>query len=99
MIRAAMRHAERLMIVVSRIDDGGSAEQAVGSLRPPVFFKRLPAFSGQVRRWKRDGLLRALTRLMEAELRCKTTGLPAEAICNRALMEIAQAAGRTSRKS
>lgn len=97
MVRAAMRHVERLMTVVSQIDGGGSAEQAVGALRPPIFFKRLSAFSGQVRRWKRDALLRAFARLMEAELRCKTTGLPAEAICNRALMEIAQAAGRAGR--
>lgn len=99
MVRAAMRHVERLLIVVSQADNGASAEQAVGSLRPPVFFKRLAAFSGQARRWKRDALLRAFARLMEAELRCKTTGLPAEAICNRALMEIAQAAGRAARRS
>lgn len=99
MVRAAMRHVERLMVVVSQIYNGGSAEQAVGSLRPPIFFKRLAAFSGQVRRWKRDALLRAFSRLMEAELRCKTTGLPAEAICNRALMEIAQAAGRAARRN
>ncbi|MGE0283847.1 MAG: DNA polymerase III subunit delta [Rhizobiaceae bacterium] len=99
MVRAAMRHVERLMIVVSQIDNGGSAEQAVGSLRPPVFFKRLAAFSSQARRWKRDALSRAFARLMEAELRCKTTGLPAESICNRALMEIAQAAGRVARRN
>ena len=98
MVRAAMRHGERLMFVVSQIEDGGSAEQAVGALRPPVFFKRLAAFSSQSRRWKRDALSRAFARLMEAELRCKTTGLPAEAICNRALMEIAQAARLAGRR-
>lgn len=98
MVRAAMRHVERLMAVVSQVENGGSADQAVGALRPSVFFKRLRAFSDQARRWKRVDLLRALSRLMETELRCKTTGLPAEAICNRALMEIAQVAARAGRR-
>lgn len=99
MLRAAMRHVERLMFVASQMEAGGSADQAVAALRPPVFFKRVRAFADQVRKWRRDELGRALARLMEAELRCKTTGLPAEAICNRALMEIAQAAARASRRS
>ncbi|MBT4488179.1 MAG: DNA polymerase III subunit delta, partial [Rhodospirillaceae bacterium] len=34
----------------------------------------------------------ALAILTEAELDCKTTGLPAEAICGRALIRIANAA-------
>mgnify|MGYP002279672751 CR=1 FL=1 len=76
------------------VEAGRSADQAIKSLRPPVIFKQAERFRGQLRRWPPDRLAAALDLLTAAEMDCKTTGLPAEAICGRALMRIAQAAGK-----
>lgn len=49
------------------------------------------------RRWTPERLARALERLVEAEIQCKSTGMPADTICRRALFELAHAARRAAR--
>lgn len=91
-LRAMLRHLHRLHLAASLVARGQPADQAVKALRPPVFFKRAQAFRGQLRQWTPERLAQALDLLTQAELDCKSTGMPAETICARALMRIAQAA-------
>jgi DNA polymerase-3 subunit delta len=91
-LRAAARHLQRLHLASGLRDGGADLDSAVRGLRPPVFFKRVGAFKGQLRQWNTGRIARALDILIEAERDCKTTGMPAEAVCGRALMRIAQAA-------
>lgn len=95
-LRIAARHLQRLHLAAGYVAAGKSAEQAVAALKPPVFFKHVPRFRAQLRAWPLPRLATALDRLAEAERDCKSTGLPAEAICTRTLMGIASAgaAGR-----
>lgn len=96
-LRAASRHFERLLRAADMVSGGSTVEGAMKALRPPVFFKRAVPFGEQLRRWGRPQLVAVLDRLMEVELRCKTTGAPAEALCARAMFEIAQAGVRGGR--
>jgi DNA polymerase-3 subunit delta len=57
--------------------------------RPPVHFSRVSSFKAQANRWTEPKLLAALDMLLETEALCKTTGVPAEAACGRALLNIA----------
>ncbi|MEE9251632.1 MAG: DNA polymerase III subunit delta, partial [Alphaproteobacteria bacterium] len=59
------------------------------------FFKTEPRFRAQLKIWPLERIGTALELLMRAELECKTTGMPAAAICARALMRIAQSARRS----
>jgi DNA polymerase-3 subunit delta len=89
-LRAAARHFMRLHVVAGTVAAGRDAEQAMGALRPPVFFRDKPRFQRQLRRWTGTKLGAALDQLTQAEVDCKTTGLPAETICRRVLAEIAR---------
>jgi DNA polymerase-3 subunit delta len=91
-IRSALRHFQRLHLVAGLAAAGTPVEKGVTQLRPPVIFLRAEAFKAQARRWNLNRVVRALELLLEAEADCKTTGLPAEAICGRVLLRIAQAA-------
>ena len=62
------------------------------ALRPPVFYKHASAFRGQLQHWTPGRLGQAIAIITQAELDCKTTGMPTRVICSRALMRIAQAA-------
>lgn len=84
-IRTVARHFQRLHAVSAASD----TDAAMANLRPPVFWKRKAAFKAQAQAWQAAHLARALERLLEAENRTKTTGLPAVAIASRTLMEIA----------
>lgn len=91
MLRAAARHFLRLHLVASA---EGDRERAMKSLRPPVFFKQQAQFHSQARRWPPPQLHGAIDRLLRAEMDCKRTGMPAEALCRQALIEIAGRAPR-----
>lgn len=91
-LRSACRHFQRLHMAAGQIQKGMNADQAMKTLRPPVIFKVADAFRAQLRSWSPDKIGRALAILLEAEMDCKTTGMPTEAICSRALFRIATAA-------
>jgi DNA polymerase III subunit delta len=93
-LRTLATHYRQLHIAAASVANGTSPDQAIKSLRPPVIFKRVEAYRRQLGRWPLDRLSRALVLLVEAEIDCKSTGMPAEAACARALMRIANAAGR-----
>ncbi len=93
-LRAAARHFLRLHQAAGLMQSGKNADQALKSLRPPVIYLHADRFRDQIRRWRPDRLALALDMLTEAEMDCKTTGMPAVAVAGRTLMRIAQAARR-----
>jgi DNA polymerase-3 subunit delta len=96
-LRAISRHLMRLQLTVSRVDRGEAPERAVKALRPPVFFKREPQFRRQAESWTGARIAQALTLTLQAETRCKSTGMPTTAVCGRTLLQLA-ALGRQGRR-
>jgi DNA polymerase-3 subunit delta len=100
LLRGAGRHLQRLHLAAGLLQDGASIDRALGALRPPPFGPSRDRFARQARRWSAADLAVALDRLLAAEIACKRTGAPAEAICWRALVEIAaRARGRERRRA
>lgn len=93
-LRAAQRHFGRLHLANCRVAAGDRPDAVMASLRPPVFFKAKPRFRRQLDGWRRDRLQNALDRLIEAEADCKRTGMPADTICARTLLQVASLARR-----
>lgn len=93
-LRALSRHFQRLHLAAGVMAQGRSADQAMAALKPPVIFKAADRFRRQLGRWPAERVGRALEVLIEAEAECKSTGMPAEEICSRAVMQLARAAGR-----
>lgn len=98
LVRAAERHFQRLHIARGQMAQGMSADQATKTMRPPIMFKLADAFRMQLSLWPEAKLSRAFEILTQAEIDCKTTGLPANAICSRAMLTIAQAAKAGQRR-
>lgn len=97
-VRAAQRYFQRLHFVAAEVARGTPAERAVDSLRPKLFWKVRPRFLRQLTFWKAERAAQALERLTQAEIVCKSTGLPDQAIVTRCLLEFAGAAGRARRR-
>ncbi len=91
-LRAMARHLQRLHLVAGAKERGNSVEWALKAMRPPLHFKIERAITSQCRKWPAARIAQAMEIVLEAERACKTTGLPAEAICGRALMRVAWAA-------
>ena len=91
-LRAAARHFLRLHQAAGMVATGDNPDMAMKSLKPPVMFMQVDSFRTQLQRWRPARLSDAIDLLVVAEMECKTTGMPIEAVCGRALMRIAQAA-------
>jgi len=91
-LRAAMRHFEKLHLAGSRIAAGMSADAALQSLRPPIFFKLQERFLDVLRQWSPRKTSAAFDLLLEAERQCKRTGFPDRTICSDALLRLARGA-------
>ena len=89
-IRAGMLHLQRLHRARLAADDGASAADATTAARPPVFFRRLGAFSRAIGLWSSPMLTAALAALAEAERACKRTGAPDQVICRNAVLTLAR---------
>ncbi len=96
-LRAAARHIMRLHRAAGLVATGMSQAEAVKALRPPVIFLHHKMFLAQLRQWGSSEISRALDILLDAELDCKTTGMPAGEISGRALLRIGQAARTANR--
>ena len=95
-LRALSRRLERLYFVCGLMEENQSFDAAASRLRPPLFFKDKPLFRAQSAKWSSTALVRALQLTTEAEVQCKSTGMPDFSIASRTCLQIATAAGRES---
>jgi DNA polymerase-3 subunit delta len=92
LLRLTARRMQRLHLVASLTEKGTPLDTAFKMLKPPAFQSEGNEMRQLLTRWNTRKLATALTLLLEAEMACKTTGMPAEAITARAMMRLVAAA-------
>ena len=85
-------HLQRLQRVRLAVDEGSGTADAVRGARPPVFFRRVGAFSRAVELWASASLVAAMAGLAEAERACKRTGAPDAVLGRNAILALARRA-------
>jgi DNA polymerase III subunit delta len=88
-LRRAMSHFQQVLVLREDAADGADMTQAIKKIRPPLHFSRRRNFLAQVSRWNSERILQALKYLYEAEALTRTTGVPEQAACSRALFSVA----------
>jgi len=91
-VRAMLRHLQRLHVLAARLAAGATVVEVVRTARPPIFFRQEDNFKRQLVLWNEAALRAQLERIAQAELHMKLTGLPAGTVCREALLAVAQAA-------
>jgi DNA polymerase-3 subunit delta len=84
-VRAVLRHLQRLQLFAAQTAAGTPVGEVLRNARPPVFFRHEAAIRRQLAIWSEPRLRAALDRLASAELQMKQTGFPAETLCRQAL--------------
>lgn len=93
-IRQALMHMQRLHRARLAMAKGASAADATSGVRPPVFYRRAPAFTRALEIWALPTIEEALEALFRAESACKRTGAPDRAIAEGAVLRLALRARR-----
>lgn len=81
----------RLLELFAALETERDPRRVVEAARPPIFFRRRPVFEAALCRWRPQQVTAALAALEEAELLCKTTGVPDQLVCRQKLLELASA--------
>jgi DNA polymerase III subunit delta len=92
-LRALLRRMHQLREARALMDAGASPADAVGKLRPPVFWKERDAVAAQARLWTAKKLAAAYDVLWSAELRSKIAGAPQHLIAADAYRGVAKLVG------
>jgi DNA polymerase-3 subunit delta len=93
LVRQLQRHADQLHFVSGIADRGGNLEAAMFKARGlPRGGPVRQRFERHVRSWPLPRLSAALMRILDAEIECKSTNLPDEAIARRLCLGLASAA-------
>jgi DNA polymerase III subunit delta len=86
-LRRAISHLQQLLLTKGEIAAGVPAAEVMKKRR--LHFSREDSFRLQLRKWNGERLMATLDALAEAEILCKTTDMPARAICERAFFDVA----------
>ncbi len=87
-LRRTINHFQRLYSTLAIMKTGTAKEKALGRLSPPLFWTRRDQFIKQLEAGSFAHFQMCLERLVEAEIRCKSTGYPEQAICFQTLIGI-----------
>jgi DNA polymerase-3 subunit delta len=97
-LRAGLMHLQRLHRIRLVVEYGSSVADAVKNARPPIFFRRVAAFSRSVELWPSAALMAAMSGLAEAERGCKRTGAPDEVLARHAVLSLGRRAAAAGRR-
>jgi DNA polymerase-3 subunit delta len=98
-VRAGLLHLQRLHRARLAVDEGQSGADAVKNARPPVFFRRIGAFSRALDFWGSESLMSAMAGLAETERACKRTGAPDLVLARNAILALARRAAAARARS
>jgi DNA polymerase III subunit delta len=91
-LRTGLGHLQRLYRARLLVDSGMRPQDATSALRPPVFFRRSPAFIRAIGVWSSTALRQAIARTSQAERNCKQTGAPDTSIARNVILGLARQA-------
>lgn len=88
-VRAALRHAQRLEAVLVSMGGGATVTRAIDGLRPPAFGGQKAMLAVAARRWTAAGLGEALEQMLAQERSTKSTGVPDMVVARQLVLGIA----------
>ncbi len=100
LVRALQRHADQLHLVSGHIAQGANMEAALFKARSlPRGGPVRRRFESHLRSWSESRLGQALSHILKAEMDCKTTAFPDQAIVRRVCLSLALAARAAANRS
>jgi DNA polymerase-3 subunit delta len=97
-LRILLGELMRLRVAAAQLNPNTSIADAVSSLRPPVFFKRVPIVTRALSLWPVAALTEAIRAALAAEAACKSTHTPDQAYCRQMMLGMASRARNLARR-
>ena len=92
-IRSLLNYLTRIHQTQIESKKIGNIEDAMKLLRPPVFWKDKENFKSHCLKWPHSTILISISKLLEAEYKCKTNNSLTNEICENYILSIAKRGG------
>ena len=79
------------------VEDGVSIQNAINTIRPPIFFKDKPLISIQTKLWSLKKINLVLKRLSDTEIKCKSGLFLDDLLSAQLILSISVMAKKTSK--
>ena len=90
-LRSLINYLKRLQKVKVEMKKGSNFDNAIKFLRPPLFWKDKENFQQHCVRWPLNKIEKNLSRLLDAEIDCKTNSKLSSVLCERSILTICHA--------
>ena len=97
-LRMMIGYFQKLHLVKGQVAQGTAVDQAMKSLRPPLFFKAADQFRANLSYWPLAHIQRALQIFLEAEKDCKSGLAIPETLAHRAMIKVTVARQKQGRR-
>ena len=87
-LRSLINYLKRLQKVKVEIKKGSNFDTAIKFLRPPLFWKDKDNFQQHCHRWPLSKIEENLSKLLDAEIECKTNSKLSSILCERSILTI-----------
>ena len=74
-IKAILKHFKTIECVLCLVNNGNNIDNAINSLKPPVFFKDKPHITAQTKFWTMKKIDLVKKRLIDTEIKCKNNNI------------------------
>ncbi len=89
-IRSLLNYLTRIHQTQIELKKIGNIEDAIKSLRPPIFWKDKETFKSHCLKWPHSTILISISKLLEAEYECKIKSSLTNEICENYILSIAK---------
>ncbi|MBD1141916.1 DNA polymerase III subunit delta [Pelagibacterales bacterium SAG-MED32] len=90
-LRSLINYLKRVHKVKVEMKKGSNFDNAIKFLRPPLFWKDKENFQQHCVRWPLNKIEKNLSRLLDAEIDCKTNSKLSSVLCERSILTICHA--------
>ncbi len=94
LLKIVLNHFKNLYYMASQIETGMSISSVIENSKPPIFFKLKPSYERQLRFWTTEKIIKVISEINTADIRCKSVNMPQETIVSQLFFMICSIASK-----
>ena len=88
LLKIVMNHFKNLYYMAGEVESGKSISDVIENSRPPIFYKLKPSYERQLKFWTTEKIIRVISEMNDADIRCKSANAPQETILSQLMFMI-----------
>ena len=88
LLKIVLNHFKNLYYMASEFESGKSISEVIENSRPPIFYKLKPSYERQLRFWTTEKIIKIISEMNDADIRCKSANAPQETILSQLMFMI-----------